>query len=105
MIRLRDGKRISPATMSCRIRPACYWRGSCDLAYQRRIAGQHVDTLRSLLEQERHRVALDLKDVLLVDREAVKLLAFHESNGAELRNCLTYIREWVTKEADTNAAE
>ena len=21
------------------------------------------------------------------------------------RNCLTYIREWVTKEADTNAAE
>jgi hypothetical protein len=50
-------------------------------------------------------VPLDLRDLLLVDREAVKLPAFHESNGAELRNCLTYIREWVTKEADTNAAE
>ncbi len=26
-------------------------------------------------------MALDLRDLLLVDREAVKLLAFHESNG------------------------
>jgi hypothetical protein len=42
--------------------------------------------LRAVLEQERGRVALDLKDVLLVDREAEKLLAFHELNGAELRN-------------------
>jgi hypothetical protein len=47
-------------------------------------------------------VALDLRDLLLVDREAVKLLAFHESNGAELRNCPAYIREWVTKEGIVN---
>ena len=70
-----------------------------------RITGKEVDMLRDVLEQERRQVALDLKDVLLVDREAVKLLAFHESNGAELRNCAAYIREWVTKEGDTNAAE
>ena len=39
-------------------------------------------------------------------REAVKLLALHESNGAELRNCPAYIREWVTRErADMNASE
>jgi len=43
--------------------------------------------LRAVLEQERSQVALDLKDVLIVDREAVKLLALSESNGAELRNC------------------
>lgn len=61
--------------------------------------------LRALLQQERSRVTLDLKDVLLVDREAVKLLAFHESNGAELRNCLAYIREWVTRERNGTAAE
>ena len=47
--------------------------------------------LRTLLEQERSRVVLDLKDVLLVDCEAIKLLAFHESNGAKLRNCPAYI--------------
>ena len=50
-------------------------------------------------------MALDLRDLFFVDREAVKLPAFHESNGAELGNCLTYIRQWATKEADTNAAE
>ena len=50
-----------------------------------RITAQDVDMLRGLLEQERSAVAIDLKDVLLVDREAVKFLALRESNGAELR--------------------
>jgi hypothetical protein len=50
-------------------------------------------------------VALDLRDLLLVDREAVKLLAFHESNGAELRNCRAYIRELVTKEDNFQPGE
>jgi hypothetical protein len=43
-------------------------------------------------------VGIDLKEVLLLDRGAVKLLALSESNGAELRNCPAYIREWVTRE-------
>ncbi len=42
--------------------------------------------------------AIDLKNVLLVDREGVNLLAVSESNGTELRNCPPYIREWVTRE-------
>ena len=47
-----------------------------------------------------------LKDVLIVDREAIKLLATRASNGGELRNCPAYIREWVTREmADLNASE
>ena len=71
-----------------------------------RITGQEVDLLRGLLEQERGAVAIDLKNVLLADREAVKLLAVSESNGAELRNCPAYIREWITRErVDTNASE
>ena len=71
-----------------------------------RITGQDVDLLRALLERERNAVAIDLTDVLLVDREAVKFLALRESNGTELRNCTAYIREWVKCErADTNASE
>ena len=54
--------------------------------------------LRGVLEQESGGFAIDLKNVLLVDREAVKLLALSEANGAELRNCPPYIREWVTRE-------
>jgi len=43
-------------------------------------------------------VAIDLKEVLFVDREAVNLLAFSESNRTELRNWPGYIREWVDRE-------
>src|SRR6267378_5377723 len=63
-----------------------------------RITGEHVDILRGVLEQESDGFAIDLKNVLLVDREGVKLLALSEANGTELRNCPPYIREWVTRE-------
>ena len=63
-----------------------------------RIAGEHVDMLRGVLERESGGFAIDLKNVVLVDREAVKLLALSEANGTELRNCPPYIREWVTRE-------
>ena len=65
-----------------------------------RIAEQDVDILRALLEQERGIVAIDLKDVHIVDREAIRLLAMREENGLELRNSPAYIREWVTREAE-----
>jgi len=69
------------------------------------ITGEHVDMLRGVLDQESGGFAIDLKNVLLVDREAVKLLAFCEANGTELRNCPPYIREWVTRErAETRGA-
>ena len=71
-----------------------------------RITGQDVGMFRELLQEESMGVAIDLKDVLLVDREAVKLLALSESNGTEIRNCPAYIREWVTRErAEMNASE
>ena len=64
-----------------------------------RITGEDLNVLRVSLEQER-RAAIDLKDILLVDREVVKLLALCESNGNELRNCPLYIREWITRERE-----
>jgi hypothetical protein len=92
--------------MSCRIDRLVIGEDLVMLRISGRITGEDVNMLRALLEQERNTVALDLKDVLLVDREAVKLLAHRESNGAELRNCSAYIREWVTRErADMNASE
>jgi len=58
--------------------------------------------LRALLEEDGKTAALDLKDILLVDREVVKLLAICESNGNELRNCPLYIREWITREREAH---
>ena len=63
-----------------------------------KLTGEHVATLRGVLRAEASPVAIDLKDVSLVDREAVQLLALSEYNRTELRNCPAYIREWVTRE-------
>ena len=64
-----------------------------------RITAQNLDMLRDLLVKDRGAVAIDLNDVLLVDGEAVKLLALSEAQGIELRNCPAYIREWVARES------
>jgi len=70
-----------------------------------RIELEDVEELRRLfgLEEVHHRVVLDLNDVTLVDREAVKFLARCEANGMELQNCPAYIREWIEKESDHNS--
>jgi hypothetical protein len=84
--------------MSCRIDRVVSEDNQVALLVSGGITGEHVDMLRSELEQESEGLAVDLRNVLLVDREAVKLLAVNEANGTELRNCPPYIREWVTRE-------
>jgi hypothetical protein len=84
--------------MSCRIDRLVAAQGLVILRISGRLVAEHVDTLRASLEQEGRAVAIDLKDVLLADREAVKLLAVAETNGTELTNCPRYIREWITRE-------
>ena len=89
--------------MSCRVDRVVSAENLVVLFISGRITGEHVDILRGVLEQESGGFAIDLKNVLLVDREAVKLLALSEPNGTELRNCPPYIREWVARErAQTN---
>ena len=63
-----------------------------------RIDAEHVNTLRELLKQEEGKVAIDLREVTLINREAVRFLALSETNGVELRNCADYIGEWITRE-------
>jgi len=86
------------AKMSCRIDRVVSTESLVVLFMSGRFTGEHVDILRGVLEQESGGFAIDLKNVLLVNREAVKLLALTEANGTELRNCPPYIREWVTRE-------
>ena len=62
-----------------------------------RIEEQHVSELQELLagEAEVAKIALDLEEVRLVDREAVRFLAACEARGIGLRNCPSYVREWI----------
>ena len=71
--------------------------GLAIFALSGRIEGQHVSELQGLLagEAEVAEIALDLEEVRLVDREVVKFLAACEARGIRLRNCPSYVREWI----------
>jgi len=45
-----------------------------------------------------NRVLLDLKDVTLVDRMAVRFLGHVDAAGIALINCADYIRSWIAAE-------
>ena len=54
---------------------------------------EHANRLEELLANEANdRTILDLKDVALVDRMAVQLLALVEERGVRLVNCPGYVR-------------
>jgi len=65
-----------------------------------RIKAEEVAELQNLFEVEGqdHRIVLDLKEVNLVDQDAVTFLARCEANGIQLENCPAYIREWIVRE-------
>ena len=67
-----------------------------------RIRGEDPAELQRVFtfEGQQHCVALDLKEVKLVDQDAVKFLAHCETEGTALKNCPVYIREWIRRETE-----
>ena len=63
-----------------------------------RVQIECVDTLKELIEVENARIALDLSDVTIANRDAASFLAVCELKGIELRNCPHFLRGWVDKE-------
>jgi hypothetical protein len=62
-----------------------------------RIEPEDVVELRRLftLEAAGYQLVLDLADVTIVDRDAVKFLGRCEADGIKLQNCPLYIRDWI----------
>lgn len=46
------------------------------------------------------RIALDLRDLTLVNEDGVIFLESCESNGITLENCPPYVREWIMRRRD-----
>jgi hypothetical protein len=65
-----------------------------------RIEIEDVAELQRLfsLETVGQDIALDLQEVILVDRDAVTFLARCEAEKIKLENCPPYIREWIDGE-------
>ena len=86
--------------MTCKIHRQVIGENRVVLRVSGRLAGDHVNTLRTLLEEQPGTFTLDLKDLRLADGEGIKLLAIHESNGVRIDNCPLYIREWIRRERE-----
>jgi hypothetical protein len=62
-----------------------------------RIEGDHLLELQKIFVSETGNLNLivDMKEVKLVDQDAVRFLSSCETGGIRLRNCPAYIRAWI----------
>src|ERR1700730_5971561 len=70
------------------------------------IASDGGPELQAILDTDTGRELLfALRDVAVVDRAGVRLLARAEVCGAMLTNCPAYVREWIERERDAQDAD
>lgn len=71
--------------------------GEIVLTLSGRIEGEDVEQLQQLLASEAlgKQLVLNLRDVTLVNQDAVTFLARGEADGIKLENCPAYIRQWI----------
>jgi predicted metal-binding protein len=60
----------------------------------------HVAELKELFDRDYRNIILDLRDLRLADRDAVRFLKGCEADGMKLENCPAYVREWMDREED-----
>jgi hypothetical protein len=65
-----------------------------------RMKAEEIAELKQLFATDYRSIVLDLRDVRLADRDAVKFLRDCEVDGMKLENCPAYIREWMEREKD-----
>ena len=61
---------------------------------------ESIAELETLINSEVNgcRIVLDLKDLTLVNENAITFLERCEANSITLKNCPAYIREWITRQ-------
>jgi predicted metal-binding protein len=64
------------------------------------MEAEHVVELKELFHSDYQNVILDLRELRLADRDAVKFLGSCERAGMKLENCPAYVREWMDREQD-----
>ena len=65
-----------------------------------RMEAEHVAELKELFDCDYRNVILDLQDLRLANRDAVRFLRACEADGMKLENCPAYVRMWMDREND-----
>ena len=63
-----------------------------------RMEAAQVPELKELFDRDYQNIILDLRDLRLADRDAVRFLMVCERDGMKLENCPAYVREWIDRE-------
>jgi hypothetical protein len=65
-----------------------------------RMAEEDIAQVETLIRSEADGlgIVLDLKDLILVGREAIGFLERCETDGITLKNCARYVRELITRQ-------
>ena len=79
------------------------WRsGSGEVVFtlSGRMDEEDMAQLETLIRSEANGlgIVLDLKDLILVGREAISFLERCEADGITLKNCARYVRELITRQ-------
>ena len=76
--------------------------GQVVLRISGRLHADNLTELKKLIESDEtdRRIVLDLRELTLVDHEAVGFLRECDSDGIELKNCPPYICEWIARQRD-----
>ena len=69
-----------------------------------RMNVEEVAELKELFDADYRTIVLDLRDLRLVDRDAVQFLRDCEARGMKLENCPEYVREWMEREKNEGAS-
>src|SRR6266404_2624788 len=64
------------------------------------MKAEEVAELNALFDADYRTIVLDLRDVRLADRDAVRFLRSCERDGMRLENCPAYVREWMEREEE-----
>lgn len=77
-------------------------RGRMVFRLSGRLQAEQIPELQALLRPgaSDQPVVLDLREVKLVDRDAVRFLAQTEAEGTRLINCPGFIRTWISQECN-----
>ena len=65
-----------------------------------RMEAEQVAELKKLFDRDYRNIILDLRELRLADRDAVRFLRVCEEDGMKLENCPAYVREWMDREKD-----
>jgi hypothetical protein len=61
---------------------------------------EQIAEFKELFDTDYRNIILDLGDLRLADRDAVRFLRACEADGMKLENCPAYVREWMDREKD-----